>query len=50
MLSFDDLFAEYLAGPEMVRSAEASGAAAVLFTSTRPRDLLYRHAINFVFI
>jgi Zn-dependent M28 family amino/carboxypeptidase len=47
MLSFDDLFAEYLAGPEMVGAAEASGAAALLFTSTRPRDLLYRHAITF---
>ena len=47
MLSFDDLFAEYLAGPEMLKSAEASGVAAVLFTSTRPRDLLYRHTITF---
>jgi carboxypeptidase Q len=47
MLSFDDLFAEYLAGPEMVKAAEASGVAAVLFMSTRPRDLLYRHTITF---
>ena len=47
ILSFDDLFAEYLGGPEMVRAAEASGAAAILFMSTRPRDLLYRHAITF---
>jgi hypothetical protein len=47
MLTFDDLFAEYLAGPEMVKAAEASGAAAVLFVSTRPRDLLYRHTITF---
>jgi carboxypeptidase Q len=47
MLSFDDLFAEYLAGPEMLKSAEASGVAAILFISTRPRDLLYRHSITF---
>jgi hypothetical protein len=47
MLSFDDLFAEYLAGPEMLKSAEASGVAAVLFISTRPRELLYRHTITF---
>jgi len=47
MLSFDDLFAEYLAGPEMVEAAEVARVAAVLFTSTRPRDLLYRHTITF---
>ena len=47
MLSFEDLFAEYLAGPEMVKAAEDSGAAAILFMSTRPRDLLYRHTITF---
>jgi Zn-dependent M28 family amino/carboxypeptidase len=47
MLSFEDLFAEYLAGPEMVKAADASGVAAVLFMSTRPRDLLYRHTITF---
>jgi len=47
MLSFDDLFAEYLAGPEMLRAAEDAGVAAILFVSTRPRDLLYRHTITF---
>jgi hypothetical protein len=47
MLSFEDLFAEYLAGPEMVKAAEASEVAAILFMSTRPRDLLYRHTITF---
>lgn len=47
MLSFDDLFAEYFAGPEMVKAAEAARVAAVLFMSTRPRDLLYRHTITF---
>lgn len=43
MLTFADLFAEYLAGPEMVQAAVARGAAAILFMSTRPRDLQYRH-------
>jgi len=47
MLSFEDLFAEYLAGPEMMKAAVDSGAAAILFVSTRPRDLLYRHTITF---
>jgi len=47
MLSFEDLFAEYLAGHEMVEAADAAGVAAILFMSTRPRDLLYRHTISF---
>lgn len=46
MLTFLDLFAEYLAGPEMVRAAVDSGAAAILFISTRPSTLLYRHMNN----
>ena len=46
MQSFDDLFAEYLAAPGMMQAATARGAAAVLFLSTRPRDLLYRHTIT----
>jgi hypothetical protein len=46
MQSFDDLFAEYLAAPAMMQAAAARGAAAVLFLSTRPRDLLYRHTIT----
>ena len=47
MRSFEDLFAEYLAGPEMVKAAAKSGVAAILFVSTRPRGLLYRHTITF---
>ncbi len=47
MLSFEDLFAEYLAGPEMMNAAIDGGAGAILFVSTRPRDLLYRHTITF---
>jgi hypothetical protein len=47
MKTFDDLFAEYLGGPEMLRAAEQARAAAILWVSTRPRDLLYRHTITF---
>ena len=46
MKSFDDLFAEYLAAPAMMNAAAAQGAAAILFLSTRPRDLMYRHTIT----
>jgi hypothetical protein len=46
MNSFEDLFAEYMAGPETMRAAAEHGLAAILFTSTRPRDLLYRHTIT----
>jgi hypothetical protein len=46
MLSFEDLFAEYLAAPGIVAAAIERGAAAMLFTSTRPRDLLYRHTVT----
>ena len=46
MRSFDDLFAEYMAAPETMQSAMDAGAAAILFTSTRPRDLLYRHTVT----
>src|SRR5262249_11404628 len=46
MTSLDDLFAEYLAAPETMKSAVRHGAAAILFTSTRPRDLVYRHTVT----
>ncbi|HEY1434147.1 MAG TPA: M20/M25/M40 family metallo-hydrolase [Thermoanaerobaculia bacterium] len=46
MASFDDLFAEYMSGPETMLAAVDHGVAALLFTSTRPRDLLYRHTIT----
>ena len=46
MKSFDDLFGEYLAAPEMMHAAIDHGAAAILFLSTRPRDLMYRHTIT----
>ncbi len=46
MLSFDDLFAEYQAGPETMQAAAEHGLAAVLFISTRPRGLQYRHTVT----
>jgi carboxypeptidase Q len=46
MLSFDDLFAEYNAAPVWMKSAADRGCVAILFVSTRPRDLLYRHTIT----
>ena len=46
MRTLDDLFAEYQALPETAAAAEESGAAAMLFVSTRPRDLLYRHTVT----
>ena len=46
MNTFDDLFAEYMTGPETMHAAAEHGVAAILFTSTRPRDLLYRHTIT----
>lgn len=46
MNSFEDLFAEYVNGPEIMQAAAEHGVAALLFISTRPRDLLYRHTIT----
>src|SRR5262249_57252140 len=46
MKTFEDLFGEYLMGPEMVEAARAGGVAALLFLSSRPPDLLYRHPVN----
>ncbi len=39
MKSLEDLFAEYFIGPEMLGAARQSGASAILFLSSRPRDL-----------
>jgi carboxypeptidase Q len=46
MKSLDDLFAEYLMGPEMLQSAVRGGVSAILFLSSRPRGLLYRHMVS----
>jgi len=43
MKTWDDLFAEYMRAPGIIREALAGRAAAIAFISTRERDLLYRH-------
>lgn len=43
MLTLDDLFAEYLKAPGIIEQAVQANASAIIFMSTRPRDLLYRH-------
>jgi hypothetical protein len=47
MKSFDDLFAEYMKCTPIVEAARKAGVAAVLIESSRPRGLLYRHAMTF---
>ncbi|HEY7098314.1 MAG TPA: M20/M25/M40 family metallo-hydrolase [Terriglobales bacterium] len=43
MKKWDDLFAEYLRAPGIIDRAVKGNALAILFQSTRPHDLLYRH-------
>ena len=40
--TWDDLFQEYMNAPGVIRRAQAAGAAAILWMSTRERMLLYR--------
>src|SRR5258708_22530185 len=44
MKKWDDLFAEYLKAPGIIDRAIKGKALAIAFQSTRPNDLLYRHA------
>jgi carboxypeptidase Q len=44
MTRWDDLFAEYLRAPGIIGRALKGKALAIAFQSTRPNDLLYRHA------
>ncbi len=46
MKSLEDLFAEYFMGPEMLDAARRGGVSAILFLSSRPRGLLYRHQVS----
>ncbi len=46
MKSLEDLFAEYFNTTPMLEAARASGVAAVLLESSRPRGLLYRHPVT----
>ena len=44
MKTWDDLFAEYLRAPGIIDRAVKAKSVAIAFQSTRPSDLLYRHA------
>jgi carboxypeptidase Q len=44
--SWEDLFAEYLEGPAIVARAHQAGAQAILWMSSRPYLLLYRHTLQ----
>jgi carboxypeptidase Q len=44
MAKWDDLFAEYLRAPGIINRALQGKALAIAFQSSRPYDLLYRHA------
>jgi hypothetical protein len=43
LLTFDDLFAEYLRNPDIIARAVSARAGAILWMGTRPGMLLYRH-------
>lgn len=47
MNSIEDLDAEYAATPPLFAAAHAVGAVGVLWMSTRPGRLLYRHNVSF---
>src|SRR5205807_2065314 len=44
--TWDDLFAEYLNAPPIIKAAIKGRAAAIAFMSTREHDILYRHINN----
>jgi Iap family predicted aminopeptidase len=46
MRNIDDLDAEYLSTPRVFLAARQAGAVGVLWTSTRPGRLLYRHPVG----
>lgn len=46
MKTLDDLFAEYMRNSPVIAAAHNAGVAALLFESTRPRGLLYRHPVT----
>jgi carboxypeptidase Q len=45
--TWDDLFEEYMNAPGIIRRAKSSGAAAILWMSTREGSLLYRHSNSY---
>lgn len=44
--TWDDLFAEYLNAPPIIKAAIKGKAAAIAFMATREHDILYRHINN----
>jgi carboxypeptidase Q len=46
MKSLEDLFAEYMKSPTVLRAAKTAGVVALLLESSRPRGLLYRHPMT----
>jgi len=47
IVTFDDLFTDYLNMPPLIRRAREAGAAALVFVGARPHRLLYRHIAGF---
>jgi len=47
MKTFDDLFAEYMRAPPLMRAAAQAQVRALVIQSTRPRGLLYQHPMVF---
>jgi carboxypeptidase Q len=45
--TWDDLFEEYMTAPGIIQRAKSSGAAAILWMSTREGALLYRHSNSY---
>ncbi len=46
MMTFDDLFEEYLRNAPRLEAAQRAQVSALLFQSSRPRGLLYRHPMS----
>lgn len=46
LVSFDDLFADYLRFPPIVERARAAGASGLLFVGGRAGNVLYRHVAS----
>jgi Iap family predicted aminopeptidase len=47
LVTFEDLFGDYLRMPAIMQRAEAAGAAGILVVGARDRHLLYRHIATF---
>ncbi len=47
LVTFEDLFEEYIRVAEIMPRARAAGAAGLLLVASRERDLLYRHVATF---